>query len=149
MKRALAVAALSIAGLVPLWRYDPSAGSAGTVVAEPAPAVAAPDTSGGAAAGGSSDGSAAPAATHRVVAGSTVDTEHGDVQVEVTFQGDRITSVRMLKQPNSGPTKKAVPQLVEETLQAQSAQVDTVSGATMTSEAYAESLQAALDAKGA
>ncbi|MFF1303759.1 FMN-binding protein [Streptomyces sp. NPDC058307] len=41
-----------------------------------------------------------------------------------------------------------MPKLVAETLQAQSADIDTVSGATITSEAYKESLQAAIDAKG-
>jgi uncharacterized protein with FMN-binding domain len=70
------------------------------------------------------------------------------VQVEVTFQGDKITAVRMVKQPNSAPTKKAVPILTQETLRAQSADVDSVSGATTTSGAYVESLQAAIDAKG-
>ena len=40
----------------------------------------------------------------------------------------------------------AVPQLVQETLQAQSAQIDTVSGATYTSEGYIQSLQSAIDA---
>jgi uncharacterized protein with FMN-binding domain len=40
--------------------------------------------------------------------------------------------------------QQAVPLLKQETLQAQSANIDTVSGATMTSEAYIQSLQAAL-----
>lgn len=47
-----------------------------------------------------------------------------------------ITAVRMLRQPDSGPTSAAVPRLLEETLRAQSADVDSVSGATMTSEAH-------------
>ncbi|MFD7250537.1 FMN-binding protein, partial [Streptomyces sp. NPDC059895] len=84
-----------------------------------------------------------------VVKGTTVATEKGDVQVEVTFEGDTITAVRMLKQPNHPQTTAAVPTLVEETLQAQSADIDTVSGATVTSDGYRESLQAAIDAKGA
>jgi uncharacterized protein with FMN-binding domain len=84
-----------------------------------------------------------------IVAGSTVATEKGDVQVEVTFDGDEITAVRMLKQPDHPQTTGAVPILVEETLEAQSADVDTVSGATLTSEGYKESLQAAIDARGA
>jgi uncharacterized protein with FMN-binding domain len=84
-----------------------------------------------------------------VVAGSTVATEKGDVQVEVTFEGDEIASVRMLRQPNHPQTTNAVPKLIEETLQAQSADIDTVSGATITSDGYRESLQAALDARGA
>lgn len=83
-----------------------------------------------------------------MVAGSTLDTEKGPVQVEVTFDGDEIASVRMLRQPDHPQTTAAVPQLIEETLQAQSADIDTVSGATITSVGYRESLQAAIDAKG-
>jgi uncharacterized protein with FMN-binding domain len=83
------------------------------------------------------------------VAGSTVDTSKGAVQVEVNFDGDKISSVRMLQQPNHPQTTAAVPKLVAETLKAQSADIDAVSGATITSDGYKESLQAALDAKGA
>jgi uncharacterized protein with FMN-binding domain len=39
----------------------------------------------------------------------------------------------------------AIPQLVDETIQAQTAQIDMVSGATVTSTGYLESLQSALD----
>ncbi|MGW7408114.1 FMN-binding protein [Streptomyces sp. NPDC054833] len=84
----------------------------------------------------------------QVVAGPTVSTEKGDVQVEVTLEGDAIGSVRMLKQPNSPQTQGAVPTLIRETLKAQSADIDTVSGATITSEGYKKSLQAALDEAG-
>jgi uncharacterized protein with FMN-binding domain len=70
------------------------------------------------------------------------------VQVEVTFEGDKISSVRMLQQPNHPQTTAAVPKLIQETLQAQSADIDSVSGATITSDGYVTSLQAALDAKG-
>ncbi|NUS30002.1 MAG: FMN-binding protein, partial [Streptomyces sp.] len=64
------------------------------------------------------------------------------------FEGDKITAVKMLQQPNHPQTTAAVPKLVAQTLEAQSADIDTVSGATITSEAYKESLQAAIDAKG-
>jgi uncharacterized protein with FMN-binding domain len=83
------------------------------------------------------------------VKGTTVATEKGDVQVQVTFEGGRITAVTMLKQPDHPQTTAAVPKLIAETLQAQSADIDTVSGATITSDGYKESLQAAIDAKGA
>ncbi|GAB2869025.1 hypothetical protein GCM10027074_40860 [Streptomyces deserti] len=132
MKRAIPVLVLSIAGLIPVWRYAPSHETAPTT--EAAAPAATP--------------SASPGSSVQVVVGSTLDTEKGPVQVEVTFDGDRISSVRMLRQPNHPQTKAAVPKLIEETLQAQSADIDTVSGATVTSEGYKESLQAALDAKG-
>lgn len=131
MKRALPVLVLSIAGLIPVWRYTPAA--PGPAVAEPAPTPSV---------------STAPGSTTRVVTGPTIDTEKGPVRVEVTLDADRITAVRMLQQPDHPQTTAAVPVLIEETLQAQSADVDTVSGATVTSDGYRESLQAALDAQG-
>ncbi|MEU2617063.1 FMN-binding protein [Streptomyces sp. NPDC007157] len=132
MKRAIPVVALSIAGLIPLWRYEPSVGGTTTSATEP---VTTPSTSGTAASG-------------TVVQGTTVNTEKGPVQVQVTFDGDRITAVKMLQQPDHPQTSAAVPVLISETLKAQSADIDTVSGATVTSDGYRESLQAAIDAKG-
>ncbi|MFC5213489.1 FMN-binding protein [Streptomyces coerulescens] len=137
MKRAIPVLVLSMAGLVPVWLYEPSLGTAATESAAPAPT---PSASSG------SSGSSGSGAT--VVKGSTVQTDKGPVQVEVTFRGTGIASVRMLQQPNHPQTAAAVPKLIAETLEAQSADVDTVSGATITSDGYKESLQAAIDAKG-
>ncbi|AZS84394.1 FMN-binding protein [Streptomyces griseoviridis] len=139
MKRAIPVLVLSVAGLIPVWRYEPSTGTtaAPTPAPTPAPSVAA------------SSGTASGTSSGTVVKGSTVTTEKGPVQVEVTFDGDTITAVRMLQQPNHPQTAAAVPQLIAETLDAQSADIDTVSGATITSGGYRTSLQAALDAKGA
>ncbi|KOG38403.1 FMN-binding protein, partial [Streptomyces resistomycificus] len=77
--------------------------------------------------------SASPSASaSQTVDGSTVNTEKGPVQVQVTFEGDEITAVNMLQQPNHPQTTAAVPKLVAETLEAQSADIDTVSGATIT-----------------
>ncbi|MFE9679960.1 FMN-binding protein [Streptomyces sp. NPDC006285] len=132
MKRAIPVLVLSVAGLIPVWRYAPSDGS--TTTAEAASPASTPSAS--AAAGGSS----------QVVRGTTVETEKGPVQVEVTFDGDEITAVKLLRQPDHPQTEAAVPQLVAETLEAQTADIDTVSGATITSDGYRKSLQAAIDA---
>ncbi|MFE6484026.1 FMN-binding protein [Streptomyces sp. NPDC057757] len=150
MKRVLPVVALSALGLITVWRYEPSAdtSSAATEVVAPSPA---PSSSSSSSSSGSpsADPSASSGTAAKVVAGSTVATEKGDVQVEVTFEGDKIASVRMLVQPNHPQTTAAVPVLIEETLAAQSADIDTVSGATITSDGYRESLQAAIDSKGA
>lgn len=148
MKRAIPVLVLSVAGLIPVWRYEPSLGTPTTEAASPASTPSAESDSaepGSSESGSSESGSAAGT----VVKGSTVNTDKGPVQVQVTFAGDRITAVKMLQQPNHPQTTAAVPQLVAETLEAQSADVDTVSGATITSDGYKESLQAAIDAKGA
>ncbi|WP_432043442.1 FMN-binding protein [Streptomyces cadmiisoli] len=141
MKRALPVLVLTVAGIVPVWRYAPADGTATAGPGRPAPPPAA--TASGTPSAGASG------AASLVVAGPTVATEKGDVQVEVTFEGEAISAVRMLKQPNHPQTTAAVPTLIEETLRAQSADIDTVSGATITSEAYQDSLQAAIDARGA
>jgi uncharacterized protein with FMN-binding domain len=101
-----------------------------------------------ASAASSSPSASATEEASRTVDGTAVDTEKGTVQVQVTFEGDKISAVRMLQQPNHPQTTAAVPKLVAETLEAQSADIDTVSGATITSDGYKESLQAAIDAKG-
>ncbi|MFG2551286.1 FMN-binding protein [Streptomyces sp. NPDC048581] len=132
MKRAIPVLVLSIAGLVPVWLYEPSIGTA----VETASPASTPSASSSA---GSGSGST-------VVKGSTVQTDKGPVQVQVTFAGTKITAVKLLQQPNHPQTTAAVPKLVAETLEAQSADIDTVSGATITSDGYKESLQAAIDA---
>jgi uncharacterized protein with FMN-binding domain len=96
----------------------------------------------------SSPSASATEQSSKTVDGTAVDTEKGTVQVRVTFEGDEISAVTMLQQPNHPQTTAAVPKLVAETLEAQSADIDTVSGATITSDGYKESLQAAIDAKG-
>jgi uncharacterized protein with FMN-binding domain len=136
VKRAIPVVVLSIAGLVPIWRYEPSIGGTTTTTE----AASTPSASSSSSGSGSSSGT--------VVKGTTVTTEKGPVQVQVTFQGEKITAVKMLQQPNHPQTTAAVPKLIAETLEAQSADIDTVSGATITTEGYKESLQAAIDAKG-
>jgi uncharacterized protein with FMN-binding domain len=82
--------------------------------------------------------------------GTAVQTPYGVVQVQVTFQNGTITDVTPLQLPNDGSrsaqiAQYAAPQLRSEVLSAQSAQVDTISGATYTSEGYLQSLQSALD----
>jgi uncharacterized protein with FMN-binding domain len=81
--------------------------------------------------------------------GTTQETRYGQVQVFVTVSGGKITDVSTPKlQANDGRSEeinsRAVPVLKEEVLAAQSAQVETVSGDTYTSEGYLTSLQAAV-----
>jgi uncharacterized protein with FMN-binding domain len=75
-----------------------------------------------------------------------VNTPYGAVTVTVTVTGSQITDVTA-KLPNTGESAGAGPKLKEQALQKQSADLDAVSGATYTSDAYAESLQSALDKK--
>jgi uncharacterized protein with FMN-binding domain len=84
------------------------------------------------------------------VNGSSADTRFGPVQVRVTIRSQRLIAVTALVYPSSGGRDReisafALPQLEQEAIAAQSAQIDTVSGATFTSDGYRRSLQAALD----
>jgi uncharacterized protein with FMN-binding domain len=137
----------------------------GTVAVGDAPAATA-DTGSGAAAAGATAGPGTPAATATpgattptvatgayadgTATGSVVSTRFGDVQVQVTVSGGAITDVTALQLPDIDNRSRRIassaePILREEALTAQSANIDMLSGATYTSEAYAQSLQSALD----
>jgi uncharacterized protein with FMN-binding domain len=84
------------------------------------------------------------------ITGSAVQIPFGTVQVRITVQNGRISDVTALQMPSdqfrsSEISNYAAPQLRSEVLSAQSAQIDTISGATYTSEGYIQSLQSALD----
>ena len=81
--------------------------------------------------------------------GPTVDVNYGLVQVQAKVQNGKITGVQFLQYPTDRRTSQqinaiAVPYLQQEAIQAQSANVDIVSGATLTSEGFQMSLQSAL-----
>jgi uncharacterized protein with FMN-binding domain len=73
----------------------------------------------------------------------------GVIEVAVTISGGKITDVQTIAQPGDRHSTRinsiALPMLHDQALQVQSAQIDGVSGATWTAQAYAESLQSALD----
>jgi uncharacterized protein with FMN-binding domain len=100
----------------------------------------------------SSHGPAKPSASRarRTVTGAPVMTEYGVVQVQVVVRGRRIVSITNLALPFDRSRSQEIssvagPLLREEALRAQSAGIDVVSGATYTSDGYAQSLQSALD----
>jgi len=81
--------------------------------------------------------------------GNTADAFYGNIQVKAIIQGGKITDVQFLQYPNDRSTsiminQQAMPYLKQEAIQAQSAQVDIVSGATDSSQAFQQSLQSAL-----
>jgi uncharacterized protein with FMN-binding domain len=86
------------------------------------------------------------------VTGSVVSTRYGDVEVQVSLANGKITAVEAMSLPTGGRSGQissyAAPVLASEALTAQSATIDIVSGATYTSQGYAQSLQAALDQAG-
>ena len=85
--------------------------------------------------------------------GPVVTTRFGNVQVQVTEENGTITAVVARQLPGPHARSSQISNFAEsllrnETLTAQSARIDAVSGATITSEAYASSLQGALDQLG-
>ena len=114
-------------------------------------------TSGSGGSSGGSGGSGGPrhmgGSMTRTVTGSTADTQWGPVQVQLSISGGKITDVAVPQYPTGSSTDDAInsyalPILVQETLSAQSAHIDMVSGATVTSGGYLQSLQSALDQAG-
>ncbi len=92
-----------------------------------------------------------PAASNAngVFTGPAVEMEYGPVQVAIDVQGGKITDVKAPQYPVDRPrsqfiNSQAIPLLRSEVLQAQSANINLISGATFTSEAFANSLQAAI-----
>ena len=98
---------------------------------------------------------APPPVTHtttpstETVDGAPIDNNFGTVQVAVTIRAHQIVAVQPLQMPYQHATsayisQQAAPLLQQEALQAQSANIQIISGATYTSESYAQSLQSAL-----
>jgi uncharacterized protein with FMN-binding domain len=137
--------ALPSAGL-PASNSSPAAKGSTTTGAPPNPS-----TSGSTPAGAAS--SPASATASRTIAGSAIQTQYGVVQVQVVVTGTKIDNVSFLQltaydgrsqQINSD----AAPILLQETLSAQNANINAVSGASYTSQGYVQSLQSALDQAG-
>ena len=108
----------------------------------------------------STSGAAAPTVTPAVapadgstVTGTVAQTRWGPVQVRLTLADGKITAVDVVQHPDGNNRDReinddALPVLVQETISAQGADVDMVSGATVTSTGYVLSLQCALDQAG-
>lgn len=144
MRRITIAVAGTVAALVLLFSYRTSLG--GPVSAGAPPGVVRGTTPTPATSGASPARSGGTVTTN----GTVVDNGYGPIQVQVRIAGGRIVDVVTLATPGDGHSRRinsvAVPQLRQEALTAQSAHIDTVSGATATSDAYRGSLQAALDA---
>ncbi len=81
--------------------------------------------------------------------GSLESQPYGTVQVAVVVSGGRITNVKILRSPSGGGTtqyinEQALPMLIEEVISAQSGNIDGVSGASLTSPAFIDSVTSAL-----
>ena len=157
MRRAAAALVGTILGLLLLLGFKSHPLGSKVTPAALAPAAGgtsttAPSTGGnGDGATGSAGGSTGSSTSGtKTATGDSVDTRWGPVQVKVTSSSGRITDITVLDAPANNPrdieiNDYALPVLKQEALSAQSAQIDTVSGATYTSEGYIGSLQSALD----
>jgi len=139
----------TLSGLVLLFTYRTSTNSG-------APPTTGPGSSGGTTSGGTtpsgstSGGTTAGGTASGTYTGDAVDTRWGPVQVRITVQNGRITAAEAVRYPQENSRDQeinayAVPQLNQEVVQQQSAGIDAVSGATVTSDGYLRSLQSAVD----
>lgn len=156
----------TLSGLVLLFSYRTSLGQAVPTDVQPAqaaPSVATPHSAAtpsasttptASASASASPSGAAPAATSGLTdgtfTGSATNTRYGPVQVQITVTGGKIVDVQAVEYPTDNSrdrqiNERAIPQLVSETLNAQSADIHFVSGATYTSQGYLDSLQSAID----
>lgn len=170
MRRFIAVFVATVAGLVVLLSFKTAPAKAprpaalsGTTpdASSSAPASSAAEASSAATSSASpssaaATASSASASTTKSVTGSVVNVSEGGrsfgvVQVRLTLTNGKITAATAVQDPEDDPhsaqiSQFSIPILSQEVLSAQGSSIDAVSGATYTSEAYAKSVQAALDA---
>ncbi|MCZ7436328.1 FMN-binding protein [Micromonospora sp. WMMC241] len=108
-------------------------------------------TGGGTTGGGTTGGGSGTTGGSGTATGSVAQTRWGPVQVRITVSAGKITDATAVQVPDGNRRDQeindyAVPILRQEALAAQGAEIDSVSGATVTSDGYRESLQSAIDA---
>jgi uncharacterized protein with FMN-binding domain len=152
MRRIALVGMSTLSGLVMVFSYHTSTNSSAAVAATgstssgttPSGTTTAGATSSG---GTTTSGGSSSSGTYT---GDAVQTQWGIVQVQITVENGRITKSEAVQYPNTNHKDQeinayAVPQLNSEVVAQQSASIDSVSGATVTSNGYTISLQSALD----
>src|SRR4051812_49467273 len=151
MRRIVTTLLSTITAVVLLFSYHTSTDSG-------SPSVVA-SSAGGSASGSTPETSTTPTASAapkaqssatKTYTGDAVDTRWGPVQVKITVTAGKVTDSQAVVYPNGNGrdveiNSYALPVLSQEAVQQQSAQIDTVSGATVTSDGYVQSLQSALD----
>lgn len=147
MAAALASAGILLAG----WQTGTQVNGISTVASSTTATGTTGSTGTGSSAAGSSGATATGSTASGTFKGTTVQTRFGPVQVQITVANGKITDVTALQLTNTDGksiqiSNRAAPLLRSKVLAAQSADVQTVSGATITSDAYLTSLQAAIDA---
>jgi len=150
LRRIVLASAVTASGLVMLLALKPH--TAPVIAVEPATAPSGGSSSSMSSSSSSGSGGSTTTGT-KTVTGDTAQTRWGPVQVKITVKNGKVTDVTAVQSPSENPRDQeinsyALPQLKSEALAAQSANIDTVSGATYTSDGYRQSLQSALDSAG-
>jgi uncharacterized protein with FMN-binding domain len=165
MKRVLFSVIGTVLGLVALLSFKtqshplatPTGGLPSAVASVPAtttgPSTGSPSSTGGATSAPPDPSPSSPSTSTKKYLGSAVQTRYGIVQVQVVASGSHIATVSFVQLTafdgrSQEINSQAAPILLQETIAAQNAQIDTVSGATYTSDGYRQSLQSALDQAG-
>lgn len=156
LRRVTLAAAATVTGFVLLLSLKPH--TAPTAADAASSAGRSPSSSSSSSSGSSSGDSSGASGGSKstgtgTVTGDSVQTRWGPVQVRITLKDGKITESTAVVYPSDNPRDQeingyALPELRRETLAAQSAQIDSVSGATYTSDGYRQSLQSALDSAG-
>ncbi len=137
------VVLVGIAGLVALMSYKPTSSATNAGLTAPGSSagqsVASPATSTG----------TPPVYKDGTYTGSTADVGYVPVQVQAVISGGKITAINYLQMPSDASrsqmiASQAKPMLMQEAISAQSANVDTISGATADSGGFVQSLTSAL-----
>jgi uncharacterized protein with FMN-binding domain len=138
----------TVSGVLLLFSYHTSTMGAGTTTSTPQNGGASTTTSGGSST--TTDSGAASSGGDGTFTGESVDTRWGPVQVAITVANGKITAAKAVVYPDGNQRDQqinayALPVLAQEVVKAQGAQIDMVSGATVTSQGYIGSLQSAID----
>ena len=149
MKRALLIAGGTVGGLGAVLAITPPNLSKTTLIAidTPAPAPSATPSKSGAPSTAPTAAPAKPVGISGSFTGSVANTRYGPVQVKIVVKNGKIVDAQAVQAPsgsNDRYTQKAVPRLREQTIAAQSANVQGVSGASFTSYGWYESLVSAI-----
>ena len=153
MRRVILAVTGTIAGLVALLSFKshspalPAAATSGTGGGSSAASPAASSIPGEFPTGSAAS---SPPAGETAITGPVAATAYGPVQVQLIVKSGKIVKVAILQQPTNTIHdiqigEFAFPRLISETLAAQNAKIDAVSGASYTSAGYISSLQRALD----
>ena len=174
MKRAALVGAGTLAGVAAILTLNPEGTTATSAAATPATSSStgtssgtssgssSSSTSSGSTSGATSSGSMSSGSsttttsgTDGTYTGDAVDIGHnyGTIQLQVTVSDGKVTDVTALAVPQNDPRSSqissyAVPQLVSQAIEAQSSSISGISGATFTSNGFAQSLASALTQAG-